>query len=196
VWKETSLSVKTIRFPVRVGFHARVKHRVHQYCADNRKPKTGDWRLFLKPDIILTWFVLFYVLYVFFATSLLMSLLTVVALAQGFILIGFHMMHDGGHNSYARHKTINWIMGFTLDFIGGSHILWRQKHNILPHTYTNIHAFDSDLHSAGLFRLSPEQPWHPWQRWQHLYGHYRLLKALGSRVRHHPPASVGRPYSV
>src|ERR1700757_4665319 len=84
--KETSLSVTTIRFPVRVGFHARVKQRVHQYFADNRKPKTGDWRLFLKTGIILIWFVLFYILYVFFATSLLMALLTVVALAQGFIL--------------------------------------------------------------------------------------------------------------
>jgi linoleoyl-CoA desaturase len=86
------LSVTTIRFPVRVGFHARLKQRVHQYFVDNSMPKTGDWRLFLKTGIILTWFVLFYVLYVFYATSLLMSLLTVVALAQGFILIGFNML--------------------------------------------------------------------------------------------------------
>jgi len=193
------LSVTTIRFPVRVGFHARVKQRVHQYFADNHMPKTGDWRLFLKTGIILTWFVLFYVLYVFYTTSLLMALLTVVALAQGFILIGFNMMHDGGHNSYARHKTINWLMGFTLDCIGGSHILWRQKHNILHHTYTNIHAFDSDLHTAGLFRLSPEQPWHPWHRWQHLYAWpaYSLLtlswvmygdfrKFFSGHIGHHP----------
>jgi linoleoyl-CoA desaturase len=108
VWKEVSLSVKTIRFPVRVGFHARVKQRVHQYFADNRIPKTGDWRLFLKTGIILIWLVLFYILYVFYATPLLMSLLTVVALAQGFILIGFNMMHDGAHHSYSRQKTINW----------------------------------------------------------------------------------------
>ena len=193
------MSVTTIRFPVRVGFHARVKQRVHQYFADNHKLKTGDWRLFLKTGIILAWSVVFYILYVFFTTSLLMSLLTVVALAQGFILIGFNMMHDGGHNSYARHKTINWIMGFTLDCMGGSHILWRQKHNILHHTYTNIHAFDSDLHSAGLFRLSPEQPWHPWHRWQSLYAWplYSLLtlswvmygdfyKFFSGHIGHHP----------
>jgi hypothetical protein len=102
VWKETSLSVKTIRFPVRVGFHARLKQRVHQYFADNRLPKTGDWRLFLKTGIIVLWFGLFYILYVFFATSLLMSLLTVVALAQGFILIGFNMMHDPAISTIVR----------------------------------------------------------------------------------------------
>jgi len=193
------LSVTTIRFPVRVGFHARLKQRVHQYFADNRLPKTGDWRLFLKTGIIVLWFGLFYILYVFFAMSLLMSLLTVVALAQGFILIGFNMMHDGAHHSYSRQKTINWLMGFTLDLIGGSHVRWRQKHNILHHTYTNIHGFDADLHTAGLLRLSPEQPWHPWHRWQHLYawpayslltlswvmyGDFRMF--FSGHIGHHP----------
>jgi hypothetical protein len=101
--------------PVRVGFHATVKRRVHQYFVDNRLPTTGDWRLFLKTGMILLWFVLFYMLYVFCATSLPMSLLTVMALAQGFILIGFNMMHDGGHRSFSRQKAVNGIMGFTLD---------------------------------------------------------------------------------
>jgi linoleoyl-CoA desaturase len=142
---------------------------VHQYFADNCLPTTGDWRLFLKTGLILTWFGLSYSLYVFWATSLLSSLLTVVALAQGFILIGFNMMHDGAHHSYSRHKTVNGLTAFTLDCIGGSHVLWRQKHNRLHHTFTNIHGFDADLSTAGLFRLSPEQPWHAWHRWQHLY---------------------------
>jgi fatty acid desaturase len=149
VEKETFLTVKTIRFPVRVGFHARVKQRVDQYFVDNRKLKTGDWRLFLKTSIIVVWFGLFYVLYVFFATSLLMSLLTVVALAQGFILIGFNMMHDGAHRSYSRQKTVNWCMGFTLDLIGGSHVRWRQKHNILHHTYTNISVAERSFSSLN-----------------------------------------------
>ena len=193
------MSVTTIRFPVRVGFHACVKQRVHQYFADNRKPKTGDWRLFLKTGISLTWLVLFYLLYIFFATSLLMVLLTVVALAQGFILIGFNMMHDGGHNSYARHKTVNWLMAFTLDGIGGSHVLWLQKHHRWHHTFTKIHEFDPDLSTAGLFRLSPEQPWYAWHRWQHLYAVpvYSLLtlswvlygdfrKFFSGHIGHHP----------
>jgi hypothetical protein len=29
-----------------------VKQRVYQYVADSRKPKTGDWRLFLKTGIM------------------------------------------------------------------------------------------------------------------------------------------------
>src|SRR5262245_41543573 len=78
-------------------------------------------------------------------------------------------MHDGAHHSYSRHKTVNGLMAFTLDCIGGSHVLWRQKHNRWHHTFTNIHGIDADLSTAGLFRLSPEQPWSAWHRWQHLY---------------------------
>jgi len=202
------LSVKTIRFPVRVGFHARVKQRVHQYFADRRLAKTDDRRLFLKTGIILLWFVLFYMLYVFYATSLLMALLTVVSLAQGFILIGFNMMHDGGHHSYSRQKSINWLMGFTLDLMGGSYVLWRQKYSILHHTYTNIHTFDQDLHTASLFRLSPAQPWQPWHSWQHLYAWpvYSLLSSPGActaisvssfqatlGITHYPDRRVWKP---
>lgn len=60
-------------------------------------------------------------------------------------------------------------MGFTLDLIGGSNMLWRQKHNILHHTYTNISGADDDLETSGLLRLSPDQPWRPWHRFQYLY---------------------------
>src|SRR5262249_50692507 len=150
------LSVTPIRFPVRVGFHARVKQRVHQYFADNRLAKTGDWRLFLKTGLILLWFGLCYLLYVFWATSLLMSLFTVVGLAQGFILIGFNLMHDGGHNSYSRQKTVNWLVAFTLDVIGGSHVLRRPRASLLPLAYPNMYALGSALETAGLCRSSPE----------------------------------------
>ena len=52
-----------------------------------------------------------------------MSLLTVAVPAQGFILIGFKMLPDGGHHSYSRYKAMNWIMEYTLDLIRGSHVL-------------------------------------------------------------------------
>src|SRR5262249_22983848 len=153
---------------VRGEFHACVKQRVHQYFADNCLPTTGDWRLFLKTGLILTWFGLSYSLYVFWATSLLASLLTVVALAQGFILIGFNMMHDGAHHTYPCQKRVKGLRAFPLVSRGGSLSFGRQNHNRLHHTFTNIHGFDADLSTAGLFRLSPEQPWHAWHRWQHL----------------------------
>jgi linoleoyl-CoA desaturase len=133
--------------------------------------------MFLKTGVSLAWLTSSYVILVFFSTSLIASIIAAVALAQGFVLVGFNVMHDGAHGSYSKRKRINRLMGFTLDLIGGSQMLWRQKHNLLHHTYTNINELDNDLHTSGLLRLSPQQPWYPWHRVQHLYAFpiYSLL---------------------
>jgi len=160
--------------------------------------------MFLKTGIILTWFVGSYLFLVFGAASLLEAAVAVLAVAQGFVLIGFNVMHDGAHGSYSRNRRVNWAMGFALDVIGGSHIFWRRQHNQLHHTYTNIHELDPDIHTYGLIRLSPDQAWRPPHRFQHLYAFpvYCLLtlslvvfddfhKFFSGRIGHqkiHPPA--------
>src|SRR5438093_1136014 len=167
-----------IRFPTRAGFHELVKRRVDQYFADSKLAKTGDWRMFVKTGVILTWLLVSYVSLVFFPTSLVGAMLKVFALAQGFALAGFNIAHDGAHGSYAKSKRLNWLMGCTFDLLGGSQMLWRQKHNTLHHIYTNIHGADEDIDSPyGLLRLSPHQPWRPWHRFQHCYAFamYSLL---------------------
>ena len=160
---------KKISFPTQVGFYTTLKNRVNQYFADANLPATGNWRMFLKTAIILVWLASAYVLLVFFSTSLIMAIITAFAVAQGFVLVGFNIMHDGNHGSYSKNKTINYLMGFTMNLIGGNQMYWKQKHNILHHTYTNITEMDDDLNTGGLLRLSPDQEWHPWHRFQHIY---------------------------
>ncbi len=158
-----------ISFPAGGSFSKTLKERVDAYFNKKHIPKTGNLRMFLKTGIILLWLTVSYMLLVFFSSSFLMALITAFAVAQGFVLVGFNIMHDGNHGSYSKNKTVNRIMGFTLDLIGGSNLLWRQKHNIMHHTYTNIDGMDEDLETNGLLRLSPEQPWKPWHRFQHWY---------------------------
>ena len=186
-----------IRFPARGGFHETVKQRVEQYFTDSRRSTTGDWRLFVKTGVILAWLAGSYALLVFGSTSLLVTVLAVFALAQGCALVGFNIMHDGAHGSYAHSTTINRLMGGMLNVIGGSQMLWRHKHNRLHHIYTNIHTLDNDLQTNGLLRFSPGQPWRPWHRFQHYYAFalYSLLtlswvtigdcrKLLSGRIGH------------
>jgi linoleoyl-CoA desaturase len=161
--------MQPIRFPARGGFHETVKQRVEQYFADSRRSTTGDWRLFVKTGVILAWLAGSYALLVFGSTSLLVTMLAVFALAPGCALVGFNIMHDGAHESYAHSKPINRLMGGMLNVIGGSQRLWRHKHNRLHHIYTNIDAMDNDLYTSGLFRFSAAQPWRPWHRFQHGY---------------------------
>ena len=48
-------------------------------------------------------------------------------------------------------------------------MIWRQKHNVLHHGYTNVLGLDEDLESGGLLRLAPGQPRRRLHRLQHLY---------------------------
>ncbi len=172
--------MKKVSFPGRVGFHKEVKNRVNQYFEENGISKHADWRMVLKTIIILAWLGTAYVLLLFSASSLILAIISAVAVAQGFVLVGFNVMHDGAHGSYSKNKRLNWLMGFTLDLIGGSNMFWRHKHNILHHTYTNINELDDDIQVFGLMRFSPEQPWRPWHRWQHWYAFpaYSLMTLL------------------
>lgn len=171
------MSSKKISFPTRADFYKTLKKRVEQYFINSHLPRTGTWRMFLKTGIILAWFIVSYLVLVFFSTSLIVAIISAFALAQAFVLVGFNIMHDANHGSFSKSKRVNSLMGLTLDLIGGSRMLWLQKHNILHHTYTNIDDLDDDIHSNGLLRLSPQQEWHPWHRFQHLYGFpiYSLL---------------------
>ncbi len=171
---------KKISFPRHAGFYETLKQRVNHYFAANGLSMHADWRMVLKTVIVLAWLATSYVLLVFVSSSLILAILSAVAVAQGFVLVGFNIMHDGAHGSYSKSKRINWLMSFTLDLIGGSHMFWRHKHNILHHTYTNINELDDDISISGIMRFSPAQKRYPWHRLQHLYAFpaYGLMTLL------------------
>ncbi|RPI22912.1 MAG: acyl-CoA desaturase [Acidobacteria bacterium] len=166
-----------ITFARGTGFHSELKQRVERYFKERGIGTTGDARIFVKSAIILTAMAASYIFLVFFAASWPGALLGVLAMSQTLALVGLNIQHDGNHGSYSKSKRVNWVMGFTIDVIGGSHFLWRQKHNILHHTYTNIDELDDDLHTTVLLRFSPDQKLRPWHRFQHWYAFpiYSLL---------------------
>lgn len=170
------------RFIGRSDFYATLKHRVDHYFEETGLPKTGTWRLFLKTGIILTLMVGSYIHLVFYAETFWTAVCAALGLAAGKILVGFNLMHDGAHGAYSSRKWLSWAMGATADLLGGSHYLWRQKHNVLHHSYTNIDVLDRDLSSSGTMRLSPVQDWKPIHRFQHWYA--LPLYCLGTLIWH------------
>lgn len=83
--------------------------------------------------------------------------------------IGFSVSHDALHGAYSSNQKVNAAIGFTFDLLGASGYMWKITHNVIHHTYTNIHGIDEDLEVTPLLRLSPLAKHHPWQRFQHLY---------------------------
>ncbi len=83
--------------------------------------------------------------------------------------LGFSVAHDALHDAYSSSRSVNQTLGWTFDFLGASSYVWRILHNVVHHTYTNVHGVDEDLEVSGLLRLSPHTPRKAIHRFQHLY---------------------------
>jgi linoleoyl-CoA desaturase len=83
--------------------------------------------------------------------------------------IGFGVSHDALHGAYSSNPKINTALGLSFDLMGANGYMWKITHNVVHHTYTNIHPIDEDLEVTPLLRLSPLAKHRPFHRWQHIY---------------------------
>lgn len=83
--------------------------------------------------------------------------------------IGLSVMHDANHGAYSHRPWVNNLLGLSLNIVGGNAFNWKMQHNVLHHTYTNIHDVDEDISPRGVLRLSPHGEWKPFHRFQHFY---------------------------
>jgi len=101
-----------------------------------------------------------------------------VTLAIGVAGYGFNVMHDAVHGTFSKNPRVNAALGFIFDLTGASSYLWRLRHNIMHHSFTNIYGADVDLDANWILRLSPYAAHHPVQRYQHWY--FPLAYAISS----------------
>lgn len=159
------------KFPAaKTNFQTEVKRRVEGYFSENKISSAGNRKLYVKTFIILSYFTAVYVALVFYTWPVAVSLLLCLALGVGVAAIGFNIMHDGAHGSFSESRSVNDLAANTLDMLGASSYMWKTKHNVVHHTYTNINGFDDDLNVRPLLRLAPEQKHLSIHRYQHIYG--------------------------
>lgn len=150
-------------------FQREVKRRVLQELERARASSRASPRMVAKTAVLLVWFSTSYALLVLAATSWWHGALLALSLALAMAGIGFGVQHDANHGAYSRGPAVNRIMGFTLDVLGGSSYVWRYKHNVAHHTYTNVTGADDDIDVGPLARLSPTQPRRRAHALQHFY---------------------------
>ena len=162
------------------AFFTSLKSSVNAYFAQTGKKKTGNIHLYAKSVILILAVVSLYLFVLFVHMPLLP--VTLLSLLLGFLLacIGFNVMHDANHGSYSSRKWVNDTMGLTLNALGGNSFIWKQKHNIIHHTYTNIDGVDDDIAKSPFIRMCSTQVWVPAHRIQHLYT--PVLYALSSMI--------------
>ncbi|HWB90300.1 MAG TPA: acyl-CoA desaturase [Puia sp.] len=162
------------------AFYTSLKASVNQYFVHNEKRRTGNIRLYAKSVILILAAMALYTLLLYVKMPWLVNI--ACSLFLGFVLacIGFNVMHDANHGSYSSRKWVNEVLGLTLNALGGNNFIWKQKHNIVHHTYTNIDGIDDDIAKSPFIRMCSSQPWAPAHRLQHLY--VPFLYALSSMI--------------
>ncbi|WP_423149675.1 fatty acid desaturase family protein [Rubrolithibacter danxiaensis] len=112
--------------------------------------------------------IILYMVLIFFTPSSLVAIILCCFLGFNLAVIGFNIMHEGGHGSFSKYKWLNALSAYSLNVLGGTIHFWKQKHNIDHHTYTNIEGMDHDI-DVKFMRMHQEQPQHWYHKFQHIY---------------------------
>ncbi len=151
-------------------FFQSLKSEVDDYFKSNNFKKTGDYRLYLKSVILIGSAI---AIYSSLMTLQLDNLIALVLTALfGFLsaCIGFSVMHDANHGSYSTSNKFNDFIGLIgSNGLGANAFFWKQKHNIIHHTYTNVDGIDDDIAKSPIIRQCETQKWVPAHKIQHLY---------------------------
>jgi linoleoyl-CoA desaturase len=83
--------------------------------------------------------------------------------------VGFSVAHDALHGAYSSRPWVNAALGASFDLLGANGYMWQITHNVIHHTYTNIHGIDEDISVSPLLRLSPDADLKRFHRYQHWY---------------------------
>ncbi|MDR6301282.1 fatty acid desaturase family protein [Mesonia maritima] len=161
----------TIRFS-RVDsakFFRTLNKRVNTYFKDNDLSRTGNWKLHLKTIVMFSLFLTPYFLILTLDISQWWMLLLTIVMGVGMAGVGMNVMHDGNHGSYSSKKWVNKIMGGSMYILAGNVYNWQVQHNVLHHTYTNIHGHDEDLEAGRIIRFSEHSKWRKFHKFQHYY---------------------------
>ena len=150
-------------------FFTVLRGKVDSYFAENTLHPTGNKRLVTKGVIQIFSGFLLYIVLVFFTPATIVAVAMCVLLGVNLAVIGFNVMHEGGHQTFSRHAWANQVSAYSLNMLGGISYYWKIKHNVNHHTYTNIEGMDSDIDVKPFMRLHHDQPWRWFHRFQHVY---------------------------
>tara|TARA_B100000963_G_scaffold105863_1_gene91862 strand:+ start:61 stop:1161 length:1101 start_codon:yes stop_codon:yes gene_type:complete len=160
-----------IKFPRKdsINFFKTLNSRVNSYFKENNIKRTGNWKIWVKTFVMFSLFLVPYFLILTISMSIWFQLILILIMGIGMAGVGMNVMHDGNHGSYSKIKWVNKLMGSSIYILAGNVYNWKVQHNVLHHTYTNIHGHDEDLDAGRILRFTKHAKWKWFHRFQHYY---------------------------
>ena len=151
-------------------FVSTLNKRVNDYFRTNNISRQGNTEMYLKTAVM---FLIYFAPYVLIITGVISGtvplLIATFAMGLGLAGIGLSVMHDANHSAYSRKAWVNDVLGYSLNLVGGNAFNWKMQHNVLHHSFTNVHDHDEDISPRGVLRLCPSTPWKQIHRYQFVY---------------------------
>lgn len=149
-------------------FYSEVKSRVSKYFEDRKLSSHANAQMIIKTIVIFSVTYGSYGLIIADFLPMWSMFLLCILMGMGIAGLGFSVAHDAIHGAYSSNSKVNAVLGLTMNLIGGNRYVWSITHNVVHHTYTNIHEYDEDLELAPFIRLSKHKDYKPIHRFQHI----------------------------
>jgi linoleoyl-CoA desaturase len=146
-------------------FYTELKKRVDNYFREKKLSKNGNANMYAKTVFMFAAYLVPYFLILFNVTdSRLAWFFITILMGLAMAGIGLCVMHDANHGSFSRSTKLNRFIGsLSMNLLGGYSLNWRIQHNVIHHTYTNVHEHDEDIAPPGFMRFEP----HSEKKWIH-----------------------------
>ena len=151
------------------SFHGELKKRIAAYFDEVGKSTTVNLSLFVKAILLVVSFLAIYIHLVFYTPVTWLAIVECLVLGGLTAAIGFNVMHDGAHGSFSRYQWINNLAALSVNFLGANNFMWKTKHNVIHHAYTNVDGLDDDIDAKPILRLCETQKHYLVHRYQHFY---------------------------
>jgi linoleoyl-CoA desaturase len=149
-------------------FHNELRRRVGDQLTPALIRRGRRWAT-AKGALMAVWALASWVLLVFVVGNPWEAIAACVSLAFATAGVAFCVGHDGNHGAMYAGRRLNHLVGYSFDLIGASSYVWRTKHNVAHHTFTNVDGADADIDQMPFARLAPTQPHRRYHRFQHIY---------------------------
>lgn len=150
-------------------FYSVLKERVDNYFIENKISQHANFTMVFKTIVMLSLYFVPYILIMTQGYSILGMWLCSLVMGLGLAGIGMSVMHDANHDAYSANPFFNKLFSMSLSIVGGDNKNWKTQHNVLHHTFTNIHGHDRDIDDKVIMRFSPRGKYKKIQKFQVLY---------------------------
>lgn len=190
---ETQSKYPKFQTEAAMRFYPLVKSRVDEYFKSKGIAPNANFQMHLKSVLLIAMYVVPFILILTLNTPLWAFYGLWLVMGLGMAGVGMGVMHDGNHGSYSHKGWVNKLTGASMFLLAGNVVNWKVQHNILHHTYTNIHGHDEDIDTGGLIRLHAGDKWKKVHKYQHIYAPFLyglmtiswlLVKDFGQMARY------------